>query len=661
MQKLSNHLHFFIRTKLQTDSSWKSIRVIFSGAEVPGEGEHKIMMFIRRMKMQPDYCPGLRHCLYGLDADLIMLSLVSHEPHFSLLREEVVFGNRAPGARKQLSKFGEFQFLHISLLRQYIHLEFQSDDLGFDYDLERTIDDWVFLCYLVGNDFLPHIPTMNIAEGALDKLFEMYKKLLPAMGGYITYRGDLNLSRFQIILTEVGKQENLVFETRLEEASRMSRGKGRNRRNRQMELAEVKDPYEIEAAAELAFDEEFATLGYDQDGPDKVHIYYHKKFKDMFVPGASLSPREHVNRLCHAYLEGLVWVLKYYYQGCCSWKWFFPAFYAPLASDLAKITCDELKFELGRPFRPLEQLLGVLPPASAQLLPPSLRPLMLNENSPVKDLYPPTFQVDMNGARSSWEGIALIPFIDEKRLLTAVADMHAESNFTPAERTRNSRHGKDFEFKFDGDQKIPVPSTIPRFLPDLVASQCDFRPFELPPIPRAGSVVRNRAAPDDVQHLLPVSVLASSPTFVSKSNNSEESFEEAQNSFKKEFDDFIGARGFIPDLCLGEVMAYDEAQTASVLSLAVVPSIASISVNVFGTESKKDTLCLRVPAGPSLETVIKNNLGRKVYVEWPFPRLAIAESLCAVTTRGVEVHAKQLLCLLELSIYLSIYLSVCLS
>ena len=94
MKKLSVQLEYFVRKKVSEDANWRNVEVILSGHETPGEGEHKIMEYIRTAKSQPDYNPNVRHCLYGLDADLIMLGLLSHDPHFALLREEVTFGPR---------------------------------------------------------------------------------------------------------------------------------------------------------------------------------------------------------------------------------------------------------------------------------------------------------------------------------------------------------------------------------------------------------------------------------------------------------------------------------------------------------------------------------------------------------------------------------------
>lgn len=73
MTRLHEQLKYFVTMKISTDELWRDVTVILSGHETPGEGEHKIMDYIRYQRSQKNYDPNTRHCLYGLDADLIML------------------------------------------------------------------------------------------------------------------------------------------------------------------------------------------------------------------------------------------------------------------------------------------------------------------------------------------------------------------------------------------------------------------------------------------------------------------------------------------------------------------------------------------------------------------------------------------------------------
>ena len=77
------------------------------------------------------------------------------------------------------------------MLREYLHKEFVSADwsrVPGGYDLEKVIDDFVFMCFFVGNDFLPHLPAIEIRDGAIDMLIYAYKMLLPKLQARRTRR-----------------------------------------------------------------------------------------------------------------------------------------------------------------------------------------------------------------------------------------------------------------------------------------------------------------------------------------------------------------------------------------------------------------------------------------------------------------------------------------
>ncbi|CEL94169.1 unnamed protein product [Vitrella brassicaformis CCMP3155] len=422
MYKLGLALRKWVAYKIQTDPVWADgAKVILSGPDVPGEGEHKIMDYIREAsatdptwKGTADNPAPLQHCMYGLDADLIMLSLVSHQPNFILLREKMAVihprkTRRDPGTgrvrKRDPMTFSreDFEILDVSILREVLYMQFRGiakhPDLTFEWDLERLIDDFIFLCFLIGNDFLPHIPHLDIAEGSINDILALYIKLLPKLGGYLTDKAKLHPQRLEVFLRAISHSEALYFRRR----------------------------------AKLDDEPAFADAEKYKD-----HYYWMK---------LGLQPHdvEDKRRLNQCYLEGLHWVLHYYHHGCGSWAWYYPYHYAPLASDLRHLESLKVEFDRGRPFTPLMQLLSVMPTQCSELLPQPYSALMINESSPITGFYPSDFQVDPNGKKNSWEYVVRIPFIDEEKLLSAVGSINHKTQLSRQERMRNLR-GRDHVF-----------------------------------------------------------------------------------------------------------------------------------------------------------------------------------------------------------------------
>ncbi|KAJ6146955.1 hypothetical protein N7497_008937 [Penicillium chrysogenum] len=569
MQKLTKQLKYFINKKISEDTDWQGVEIVLSGHEVPGEGEHKIMEYIRCSKAQPDYESNVRHCLYGLDADLIMLGLLSHDPHFCLLREEVTFGRQVSKKPKEL-EHQNFYLLHLSVVREYLELEFQELEqegvLDFPFDMERVIDDFILMAFFVGNDFLPNLPNLHINEGALALMFKLYKEVLPKMGGYINEQGVINVQRLGMLVTALSAVEYRFFEAENSDAQWIKSKKDSNidytSSQQKKELTLTPSQKEIlktvkkyvlnrsEKASEpldlpptlpardrtfverLADELRLSWSSLDNENGDRfmrlslpptqadsdddeedeeasmavqriIRKYekakvqemtpeeaqkaaqekYDAKFlqwKDNYYRtkfGWGLDNKEEMKKLARNYVQGLQWVLFYYYRGIASWPWFFQYHYAPMISDVNDGLDADMNFKLGQPFRPFDQLMGVLPDRSKKIVPTAYWDLMTSPDSPIYDFYPRDFDLDMNGKKMEWEAVVKIPFIDEKRLLDALKTK--ENQLSADEKARND-FGACLKFTYSPDVNFVYPSSMPGVFPDLPSCRCIENMFDLP-------------------------------------------------------------------------------------------------------------------------------------------------------------------------------------
>ncbi|XP_068565193.1 5'-3' exoribonuclease 2 isoform X2 [Cebidichthys violaceus] len=511
MDNLAQCLRYYVADRLSNDPGWKNITVLLSDASVPGEGEHKIMDYIRRQRAQPNHDPNTHHCLCGADADLIMLGLATHEPNFTIIREEFKPNKPRPCAlcgqtgheikdcqgtarekQGQHDEFAdsmpvseqEFIFIRLCVLREYLARELTMASLPFPFDFERSIDDWVFMCFFVGNDFLPHLPSLEIREGAIDRLVNIYKDVVHKTGGYLTENGFVELERVELIMQAVGVAEDNIFKKRKEDDEGFKRRMKEKRKRMKAEqrgpayltsgqfapqaLGRRDRPEAVQNARHQAFDMRMQhnkssagpSGGADNKGvkrkaedsdsepePEDVVRLWEEGWKQRYYKtkfDVDVSDEDFRKKVVRSYVEGLCWVLRYYYQGCASWQWYFPFHYAPFASDFKDIKGMFTDFEKDtKPFKPLEQLMGVFPAASGNFLPTTWRSLMSSPDSAIIDFYPDDFAIDLNGKKYAWQGVALLPFVDERRLRVALADVYPD--LSPEEVRRNSL-GSDVMF-----------------------------------------------------------------------------------------------------------------------------------------------------------------------------------------------------------------------
>jgi 5'-3' exoribonuclease 1 len=388
------------RAFTNSDRFFGAKTVVVSGSDEPGEGEHKMFQHFRDSKMENETV-----AVYGLDADLIMLSIFHcfSCDNIFIFRESPEFGKALLG-----DSFARDELLYLDhrALSRAVLIE-----MGVTTDSKESIGriyDYIFACFLLGNDFLPHFPALNIRTHGNYTMLETYRKLFSSSPDkrFISLEtGNIQWRWVKLFLQELAKEEpNMILN------EYTSRNKMENRYY----------PTTTKEECGIAFDNIPTIYRAEEHYVNPIENGWQTRYyRVAFHLDSSEVNKSFIDKLCNNYLEGLEWTFKYYTEGCSHWRWKYNYHYPPLFADLVErvpnfetVFIDETK-GINKPFHPNTQLAYVIPKWNhPQLLSESVQ-TYLQENDYSK------YYVEMNElkfqwmfCRYFWESHAILPNIN---------------------------------------------------------------------------------------------------------------------------------------------------------------------------------------------------------------------------------------------------------
>jgi 5'-3' exoribonuclease 1 len=401
MDHLSRYIDWYIRKKATEDPLWKNIEIIFSNEKVPGEGEQKLMNYIKKFGDKDE-----SFCLHGLDADLIMLGLSTHYPKFYILRED------------QYDPTNKYFVIDISSSALQLSEIMRWESEKYIYSEENAIDDFVFLCFMAGNDFLPHIPSIEILESGLEIILSIYRDV-GGQCGHITINHNkntiFNKNSLKTFFEIVSQYEKPILEKKLQ-------NKG----------IYFEDPI-LNSCSKL--------------GLENNYILDIDKYRNEYNEKCFGNNKKILKKVCHDYLEGLQWVITYYKNSCPNWRYYYPYDYAPSAHFLSDhiMTFNTPIYENTKPFSLFQQLISVLPPKSSNLLPIPLNTLLLDIDSPLKKYCPEKFEIDLSGKKREYQGIVKIPMLNPETVTKAY---YLKNELIDERELKRNVFGKTYIYKY---------------------------------------------------------------------------------------------------------------------------------------------------------------------------------------------------------------------
>jgi 5'-3' exonuclease len=388
MNRLSNYIDNEFKNKI---NQYGVKEVLVSCSNESGEGEHKLFSHIRNNPNMEDNV-----AVYGLDADLIMLSIF----HLKYCKNVYVF-RETPEFMKSSIPISDNEnmkaphFLDISYLSNCI-----ISEMNCKYKDGHRIYDYVFLCFFLGNDFMPHFPAMNIRTHGIQGLLDIYRLCIGNSSDKFLISktsGELDWKNIGVFIKEIAKKEHQLLMNEYFVRDKFDKRRFPQTTPQEKEELLLNTPIIYRAEEKYICPEE--------------SFWEARYYKMLFH---SMDP---INTICKNYFEGLEWVYKYYTNECIDWSWKYNYHYPPLFSDLSKHIPQTNKSLFSKKnkkaFSPYAQLAYVLPGSNLSLLPKKMHDVLKKDYS---DYYPEEYEFQWAFCRYFWESHPILPEITNETL-----------------------------------------------------------------------------------------------------------------------------------------------------------------------------------------------------------------------------------------------------
>lgn len=404
MEKLHTKLSSYLKTIQGVQ------KVTYSSYHTCGEGEHKIFDYIRT---QTDVRTRV---IYGLDADLIFLALASQKQNMYLIREDTEIRGKSKIIGSKQDAPTDFMYVSIDFLISCFNE--QLHDLINRRMIETSkmknipdniINDIIFVCYLLGNDFIPHVPSIDIKKNGMEMLLDAYVTAF------------MNNSSLMIDITQSSTQLNVLFFndflTALAVLEKETMSNDHSVVVQRFQRFDTQCDEELWKLDNMQIIKSVDVFHKHTGNFDDWKFHYYHTYEGCFE-----SQEQTIKEMCHNYIDGIMWIAQYYFGTCPSWTWVYEYHCAPFVNDLSKFiqtyhyNVNEHIFDVGAPLKPVTQLLCVVHPKYSYLLPKEYADLMI-EGSNIGDMFPRNFELDIYNKDMFWQCSPILPPINLKRII----------------------------------------------------------------------------------------------------------------------------------------------------------------------------------------------------------------------------------------------------